>query len=149
MQKLQKLPVSKASAGTGDMKPGSPAHSTRLCQKTFRLHRTGDGGGRRMQGGGTQALFREGPRRWKAEHEKRLFLPARSLGEHKGARARKQGPTFRSMSSDFLRSKFRAAKTWEGQARSRMSWSWGFSKTAQLVKARCLPLLGSKSGTNG
>lgn len=24
MQKLQKLPVSKASAGTGDMKPGSP-----------------------------------------------------------------------------------------------------------------------------
>lgn len=149
MQKLQKLPVSKASAGTEDMKPGSPAHSTRLCQKTFRLHRTGDGGGRRMQGGGTQALFREGPRRWKAQHEKRLSLPARSLGEHKGSQGMEAGSYLPEHVLRLLKVKVPSCENMGRTGRSRMSWSWGFSKTAQLVKARCLPLLGSKSGTNG
>lgn len=55
--------------------------------------------------------------------------------------AERQGPTFRSMSSDFLTSKFRAAKTWEGEVRSGMSWPWGFSKMAQQVKVGHLPLL--------
>lgn len=41
-----------------------------------------------MQGGGTQALFRKGPRRWK---EKRCSLPARSLGEPKGSQGTEAG----------------------------------------------------------
>lgn len=50
MQKLQKLPVSKASAGTGDMKPGSPPTATRPLGSTELGKRWEKDAGRRDSG---------------------------------------------------------------------------------------------------
>ena len=115
MQELQNLSVPKVSPRIRDTRPGlcsQPQDSTRapLGSSELRME-VGEG----LEEEGLRFCSKKDPGGWKKKSEKGQPLLARHLDLPRGVGdSGHRDPTFRSMSSDFLRSKFRAAKTWEG-----------------------------------